>query len=267
MGKFALFVVGPAGSGKSTFCHTLCEHYAIQGRSVHVCNFDPAAEDPLPYDKPSLDVRDLVTVDEVMEAENLGPNGGLCYSMEYLVKNLDWLEEQVEDYADDFLIVDMPGQIELFTHIPILPALIAVFKGNNYNIATVFLVDATTATADAGKFVSASLVALTVLVSNECPFLGILSKCDLLPAAIRDDDEAMETFEKCDFDMLDIGRLPPTWRRLTQTVSGVIKSFSMLNFHALNINDEESLFKIGTLIDEVLQVTEDMEVRDRGDDD
>jgi hypothetical protein len=263
MGKFALFVVGPAGSGKSTFCHTLSEHYAVQGRAVHVCNFDPAAEDPLAYGKPSLDVRELITVEDAMEAENLGPNGGLCYSMEYLVKNIEWLNEQIEDYADDFLIIDMPGQIEVFTHIPILPALIGMFRGCSYNVATAFLVDSTTATADAGKFVSASLVALTVLMSNECPFLGILSKCDLLPPSVRNDEDAMETFEKCDFDMLDIGRLPPTWRRLTQTVSGVVKSFSMLNFHSMNITDDDSIFKIGTLVDEILQVAEDAEVRDR----
>jgi GTPase SAR1 family protein len=89
MGKFALFVVGPAGSGKSTFCRTLVDHYAIGGRSVHVCNFDPAADDPLPYGAPSLDVRELVTVDDVMESEGLGPNGGLCHAMEYLVQNAD----------------------------------------------------------------------------------------------------------------------------------------------------------------------------------
>lgn len=263
MGKFVLFVVGPAGSGKSTFCKTLVDHYAVGGRSVHVCNFDPAAEDPLPYDSPSLDIRELITVEDVMDSESLGPNGGLCFSMEYLVQNVEWLEERVDDYAEDFLLVDMPGQIELFTHMPILPALLSMFRSNGYNVATAFLMDATTVTADAGKFVSASLVALSVLVGNDVPFLGILSKCDLLPSSIRDDDEAMETFEKCDFDMLDIGKLPPNWMRLTQTISQVVKSFSMLNFHTLNVADDDSIFRMGALIDEILQITEDMEVRDR----
>ena len=44
MGKHAVFVVGPAGSGKSTFCWILQRHFQVLGRSVHVINLDPAAE-------------------------------------------------------------------------------------------------------------------------------------------------------------------------------------------------------------------------------
>ena len=69
-----------------------------------------------------------------MAEENYGPNGGLVYCMEYrrqrqtsgrlfgcvfsrcltrgfryLVNHLDWLEDELGDYADDYLIVDCPG--------------------------------------------------------------------------------------------------------------------------------------------------------------
>ena len=56
---------------------------------------DPAAES---FAYPvSFDVRDLVTLEDVMEELQLGPNGGLLYCMEYLEENLDdWLGEQLQ---------------------------------------------------------------------------------------------------------------------------------------------------------------------------
>lgn len=48
----AVFVMGPAGSGKvtshlkfqSTLCTTLIDHASNSGRSIHLLNLDPAAE-------------------------------------------------------------------------------------------------------------------------------------------------------------------------------------------------------------------------------
>ena len=82
MGKHAQLVIGPAGSGKSTFCTTIQEYCQLSHRTVHVVNLDPAAE-TFKYE-PTLDIRDLVSLDDVMEELDLGPNGGLVYCMEYL---------------------------------------------------------------------------------------------------------------------------------------------------------------------------------------
>jgi hypothetical protein len=38
-----------------------------------------------------VDIKDLITLEEVMEEMELGPNGGLLYCMEYLLQNQDWL--------------------------------------------------------------------------------------------------------------------------------------------------------------------------------
>ena len=78
-------------------------------RRIHVGNLDPAAE-VFGYDC-TFDIRDLISVPEVMEELGLGPNGGLLYAMEYLLENLDWLEEALDYFADDeYLILDCPGQ-------------------------------------------------------------------------------------------------------------------------------------------------------------
>lgn len=88
---FAQLVIGPPGCGKSTYCDGMQQMLTAQGRKTHVVNLDPA-NDGTSYD-PALDIRDLVPLGEVMEAEQLGPNGGVLYAIEDLEHNLEWFEE------------------------------------------------------------------------------------------------------------------------------------------------------------------------------
>ena len=77
----------------------------MRKRNVHIANLDPAAE-IFDY-KMSFDIRDLISVEDVMEELGLGPNGALIYCMEYLLENMDWLEEELENFDDDeYLILD-----------------------------------------------------------------------------------------------------------------------------------------------------------------
>nr|XP_028564945.1 GPN-loop GTPase 3-like [Podarcis muralis] len=84
MPRYAQLVMGPAGSGKSTYCSTIVQHCEELNRSVQVVNLDPAAEH-FDYDV-MADIRELIEVDDVMEDDSLrfGPNGGLVFCMEYL---------------------------------------------------------------------------------------------------------------------------------------------------------------------------------------
>lgn len=46
-----------------------------------------------------------------MEELGLGPNGALLYCMEFLLQNLDWLQDELEQFGDDdYLILDTPGR-------------------------------------------------------------------------------------------------------------------------------------------------------------
>ena len=56
-------------------------------------SLDPAAE-AFKYSC-SFDIRDLVSVSDVMSELALGPNGALVYCMEYLVENSHWLSDQL----------------------------------------------------------------------------------------------------------------------------------------------------------------------------
>jgi GTPase SAR1 family protein len=127
---FAQLVIGPPGSGKSTYCDGMQQFMGAIERKCSVVNLDPA-NDHTSY-QPALDIRDLVTIDEIMEQETLGPNGGVLFALEELEHNFDWLEEGLKELGglrqhcllferlltalDDYILFDCPGQVELFTH-------------------------------------------------------------------------------------------------------------------------------------------------------
>ena len=82
--RYAVLVTGPAGAGKSTFCNGLITHLQTSKRSGHLVNLDPAANtDAFEYE-PSIDIRDLITLEDVMGELGYGPNGGLVYCFEYV---------------------------------------------------------------------------------------------------------------------------------------------------------------------------------------
>jgi GPN-loop GTPase len=95
---FGQLVVGPPGSGKTTYCYGLQQFYEVTGRPVAVINLDPA-NDNLSYDC-AVDVADLVCLETVQEEFHLGPNGGLIYCIEYLEQNLDWLIDRLKPLAE-----------------------------------------------------------------------------------------------------------------------------------------------------------------------
>ena len=87
--------IGPPASGKSTLCNGLQQFMRAVDRPCSVANLDPA-NDNIPYDA-AFDVRDLVSVEEVMEREDLGPNGGVLWAMEEVEENFTWLEQNLEE--------------------------------------------------------------------------------------------------------------------------------------------------------------------------
>lgn len=90
-----LLPVGPPGAGKSTLCNGLQQFMRAVARPCSVGNIDPANEN-IPYEA-AFDVRELVDVEEVMEREELGPNGGVLWAMEEVEANLEWLEKRLEE--------------------------------------------------------------------------------------------------------------------------------------------------------------------------
>ena len=111
---FAQLVIGPPGSGKSTYCDGMHQFLSAIGRRTSVVNLDPA-NDGTSYSC-ALDIRSLVTLEEIMADEQLGPNGGTLYALEELEHNIQWLQDGLKALGEDYVLFDCPGQVELFTH-------------------------------------------------------------------------------------------------------------------------------------------------------
>jgi GTPase SAR1 family protein len=96
--RFGALVIGPPGSGKTTFSRGLAQMLPQLKRKTLVVNLDPANDD-LDFSGEGVsvvDVMELVSVDRVMQEYGLGPNGALVWAMEYLMANMDWLEGRYE---------------------------------------------------------------------------------------------------------------------------------------------------------------------------
>lgn len=153
------------------------EHCESIGRSAHLINLDPAAENFV--HQPSKDIRDLISVDEVMEELHYGPNGGLIYALEYMLnENIDWLQDELGEYQDEFLIIDCPGQIEIYSHFDIMPRIIETFLRADYRACAVYLLESQWLD-DPSKFFAGILNATSAMLQLGVPHLSLISKMDL----------------------------------------------------------------------------------------
>lgn len=112
-----MFVVmlGTAGSGKTSLTKYYSEWLKKQGYNVGIVNLDPGAK-VIPY-KPDFDVRKLFTVEELMAKYGLGPNGAFMKASDMILEYSDkTLSHEVFKRRYDFVIIDTPGQMEVFVY-------------------------------------------------------------------------------------------------------------------------------------------------------
>ncbi|MCS7129778.1 MAG: ATP/GTP-binding protein [Candidatus Caldarchaeum sp.] len=171
------FVVGTAGSGKSSLTGAFAEWLRDQEQITATVNLDPAALS-LPYD-PDVDVREYVDYERIMASKNLGPNGALIASVREAARNIDELAAAVDETKADWLMVDTPGQLELFAFRK--EGRIISRKLCKGRKMLLFLMDAVICFHPRNYAASLFLSASTV-VSLSIPAVNVLSKCDAIPA-------------------------------------------------------------------------------------
>jgi GPN-loop GTPase len=111
---FGEIVIGSPGSGKSTYAFGKLQLFTALSRPISIVNLDPA-NDLLPYPC-AIDVGTLITLQDVMDEYQLGPNGSMLFCMEYLDANFDWLEDRLKELGPNaYVVFDLPGQVELST--------------------------------------------------------------------------------------------------------------------------------------------------------
>lgn len=176
---YFIAILGTAGSGKSVLTAALADWLEDQQLSVSKVNLDPATE-WLPY-SPDFDVRDLVNTREVMVENNLGPNAALIASVDMLINYIDILRKEIWGERTNYVIIDTPGQLELFAFRSSGPLVLSAIIGEHKSVS-LYLIDSFFALQPAA-FVSALLLSASVMLRFNKPQINVLSKVDLLTEA------------------------------------------------------------------------------------
>lgn len=173
---YFIYVLGPAGSGKSYLTYAFKNWLEDQGLDVITLNLDPAVS-WLPY-TPDVDIREYITVEEIMQKYNLGPNGGLVAAIDISVEYVDKLVEEVEEYKPNYVIVDTPGQMEVFAFRSSGSTLISMLtKGSK---AVVLFLTEAIQVIKPSTFLSILILSLATMFSHRLPQILVITKSDLL---------------------------------------------------------------------------------------
>ena len=177
----AIFVTGTAGSGKSSLTSKIVEWYSDNGAFAITLNLDPGVMH-LPY-KPDVDIRNYVDIEKLMTEFNLGPNGALIMAADLVATKLDEIQSEVDSLNPDHVIIDTPGQIELFVYRASGPYFVTNFRSDNK--VNIFTLDGMLVSTPI-NYVSIALLASSVRLRLKIGQINVLTKRDLIIEKLKD---------------------------------------------------------------------------------
>ena len=173
---FYSFIVGTAGSGKSLLAASLEKWLTASDLRVAVVNLDPGVEDP-PYTS-DVDIREYVGYSEVMRKFRLGPNGALVASLDMATSYANELKTEIVDARAQYVLVDCPGQMELFAYRNSGPLMVNSLRGEEPALS-LYLLDSNIAHTPTG-YLASMLLGISINIRFGLPQLNVLSKQDIL---------------------------------------------------------------------------------------
>jgi GPN-loop GTPase len=174
-----IFIIGMAGSGKSTYIAQLQQQLLSSNKSVFMINLDPAVlSDTLHY-SPNIDIRDSIKYQDVMSEYALGPNGAILTCLNLYVTKFDQLLNILETTSCDYILIDTPGQIEVFNW-SISGQIIADSLSIKYKTAIHYILDGYKCNQSAITFISNMVYALSIKTKYQLPFQLIVNKMDTI---------------------------------------------------------------------------------------
>ena len=189
--------VGMAGSGKTTFMQRINSHLHSKQTPPYVLNLDPAVR-KVPFDS-NIDIRDSVNYREVMKQYNLGPNGGILTSLNLFATKIDQVlgilekrclpemqEQGEEDKVPKHVLVDTPGQIEVFVWSASGSILLSSLA-SSFPTVLAYVIDTPRTTASTSTFMSNMLYAISIMYKTRLPMILVFNKND-----VKSDEEAID---------------------------------------------------------------------------
>lgn len=176
----AIFVTGTAGSGKSLLTSALKRWYINRGEEAIAVNLDPGVV-TVPYE-PDVDVRLRVNLQEVMENYGLGPNGALILAADLVATKLGEIQEEIDSYSAEYVIIDTPGQTELFAFRESGEYIVKELKADSKTLF--FLLDPLLASTPV-NFLSIALLSASVGLRMNIPRISVLTKRDIAREQVK----------------------------------------------------------------------------------
>lgn len=157
---YSIFVLGAAGSGKSTLVKNILTYASVIGRRITPVNLDPSTTTDFPFD-----ITHHITTSEIMEIDGLGPNGAIIKSLTHFLDIFT-----IED--DEYYIFDCPGQIELIMSSNVLRDFVTQLSGSK---CILYVSDAVS-----NKELSNTLCGIICSMRFNVPLINLITKVDLI---------------------------------------------------------------------------------------
>lgn len=185
----ALYMIGTAGCGKSTLTASMGQWLAGNGYTVNTLNLDPGA-DVLPYE-PDVDVRDWITLGDVMEEYGLGPNGAQVVAADMIALYKKRIIEEIDQGEYHYLLIDTPGQLELFSFREATRDIVRSLRPGGS--ALIYLIDPFNARFPSG-YISQLMLANLSKLRFQLPSIEVLAKYDMVDPPIKERLDRWQTY-------------------------------------------------------------------------
>ena len=228
-----IYFVGTAGAGKSTMVAAYDKWCKQHGLSTLLVNLDPGAE-TLPYE-PDIDIREKLNLTDIMEEHGLGPNGAQIAAADMIALDLEDLKEEMGSYRADQILIDTPGQVELFVFRQAGKIIVENLSPGDSVVA--YLLDPFLARTATG-FASQLMLSATTAFRFQEPMVHMLSKADVL----EDQDRETILSWAADAEVLEhdiIAEEPGMDRELATNVARILDALGVEN-HLVALSSRES---------------------------
>ncbi len=250
------FIIGPAGAGKTSLTAALKDWLIKSGVDTAAVNLDPGVMS-LPYSA-DFDIRQFVNYSELMDTLGLGPNGGLIAAIDYAVTLIDQIRDEIQSIDADQILVDCPGQMELFAYRSSGPILLHTISGNEPS-SMLFLIDANLARTPSG-FISAQLLSASIHYRFLFPKVNILSKADILE---KNELEHILNWIDDPFDMYNAlsSEAPSMQNEFSRRILEVLSDFGMeADLYPASAKDYTGLENIVAVLQRLMLAGDDYEI-------
>lgn len=237
-----VYFIGTAGSGKSTLTASFQNWFKLRGLDSITVNLDPGV-DSLPY-TPDVDIRDWISLKEVMEEYDLGPNGAQIVAADMIALNAKDVKESIDGFKTDYVLIDTPGQIELFVFREAGNFLVTQLNPRRSMVA--YLLDPVLSKTASG-FVTQLLLSLTTRFRLSIPVANVLSKSDLLS---DEDLKRLQGWSSIDEEIYEtiLRERASVYRELSEQILLLLKHFgeetSIIPVSSNNYQGMEDLYNV-----------------------